>query len=718
MTAELPADAARFLDNLDGLGVPTFTAAPGGAGGSEFLGRPTGWADLNPAGNTQRRARWQPGHALCGVMGGRVAGLDCDPRNGGDPAELRRALAELSIRIYAEVATPGDGAHLYTAGHPDLASALKLEGWPGIEVHSYGTCMYLPGTQRPKYAGRGYVIVLDDLGALLDGDDDSAGALLDWVDRHRPGTRETFTVAVPWDGTPPDTRQRAYLDAVVRNQAADLAAMAPDSWRNVALYTAALKLGSYVAGAGLAEHDVHVALVKASNHNGLITEDGARSVAATIRSGLSNGMRNPRAVPPASEVTDMGPAPAQAGAQGSLSARRVRLTAASTITPKPVRWLWTDRIPIGEVTLTPGRGGIGKSTFHAWLAARVTRGELPGEHHGTSKPVIIASFEDSWARTIVPRLMAAGADLTLVHRVDIITIAEGETTIRLPSDVAALGDEIEKIGVALVSVDPLLSAVDTGLDSYKARDVRASLEPLSKLADRTGCVIVGNAHYTKGGTDPLLAILGSGAFGHVVRAVLAFAKDTDSGECVISIAKNNLGRDDLPSLAYRIESHTITTPEGPADVGRLVMLGESSRSVHDIMRDHGDGGDRTERDEAADWLRDYLVSKGGEAPRVDVLKAAKGAGFTEITLKRARDKVPVYADRRGFPSTSVWTLDKPSATVTVLSSRVQSAHHAKGEPTDPTGDPTGQTGQPVDGVDDLPDPPDDDLPPLPEGFTP
>ena len=35
-------------------------------------------------------------------------------------------------------------------------------------------------------------------------------------------------------------------------------------------------------------------------------------------------------------------------------ARQIRLTPASAIKPRPVRWAWADRIPAGELTLTPG----------------------------------------------------------------------------------------------------------------------------------------------------------------------------------------------------------------------------------------------------------------------------------------------------------------------------------------------------------------------------
>lgn len=83
-------------------------------------------------------------------------------------------------------------------------------------------------------------------------------------------------------------------------------------------------------------------------------------------------------------------------------ARRVRLTPAASIAPRPVRWLWEDRLPVGELALTPGKGGVGKSSFHVWLIAHLTRGTLPGVHYGTPRTVIICAAEDSWERTMCP----------------------------------------------------------------------------------------------------------------------------------------------------------------------------------------------------------------------------------------------------------------------------------------------------------------------------
>src|SRR4051812_7515384 len=91
--------------------------------------------------------------------------------------------------------------------------------------------------------------------------------------------------------------------------------------------------------------------------------------------------------------------------------REVGFTRAADIKPQPVRWLWPGRLAVGSLALLAGREGVGKSTIAYWLAARVTRGDLPGAYCGAPRQVAIVATEDSWAHTVVPRLKAAGADL-------------------------------------------------------------------------------------------------------------------------------------------------------------------------------------------------------------------------------------------------------------------------------------------------------------------
>ena len=341
------------------------------------------------------------------------------------------------------------------------------------------------------------------------------------------------------------------------------------------------------------------------------------------------------------------------------ASRAVRLTPASAVKMRPVRWIWTDRIPAGAITVIPGREGIGKSLMLAWLTARITTGQLPGIHFGQPRPVIYAATEDSWAHTIAPRLYAAGADLDMVYRVDV----EHDGLIdqlTLPRDCATLAVEIERLGVAMLAADPLLSLIHAGIDTHRDRDLRTALEPLAKLADQTGCAVVGLAHFNKSSSDdPLNLITGSRAFSAVARAVIAIARDTDAddGSCVMSQAKSNLGRLDVPSLRYVVETCEIETEEGPAYTGKLVFTGESDRSVADILGANGPEAEQREKlTGAAAWLVSYLMSQGGEAAHADVLKAAKAEGVAERTLFRARKRARVDTRQVGFPARAIWKI--------------------------------------------------------------
>jgi hypothetical protein len=63
------------------------------------------------------------------------------------------------------------------------------------------------------------------------------------------------------------------------------------------LNRAAFSLGQLVAGGVLTEDEVRLRLRDAGNACGLIQDDGGASVVATLNSGLSAGMAQPRGIP-------------------------------------------------------------------------------------------------------------------------------------------------------------------------------------------------------------------------------------------------------------------------------------------------------------------------------------------------------------------------------------------------------------------------------------
>jgi hypothetical protein len=359
-------------------------------------------------------------------------------------------------------------------------------------------------------------------------------------------------------------------------------------------------------------------------------------------------------------TTDMASQRDAAPLADDLPDRLVRLTPASAIRPRPVHWLWNLRVALGTLCLLAGREGIGKSSIAYTLVAQITKGTLSGTFYGTPRAVIVAATEDSWAHSIVPRLMAAGADLDLVYKVDVTIYGEFDTEIILPTDLGQLEAAIETTNVAMVLLDPIVSRLSASLDTHKDSEVRQALEPLTALADRSGISVLGIIHVNKTATgDALNMVMGSRAFGAVARSVLFAMKSPDDDSVkFLGQPKNNLGRDDLPTLTYRIVGERVaTTDEGDVWTGKVEWIGESDLSIADALIASGDHPDApSAMQEATDWLEDYLTSVGGGAASSEVKKAAHAVRITDRTLARARQKLKVTAESQGFPRVTWWVM--------------------------------------------------------------
>ena len=339
----------------------------------------------------------------------------------------------------------------------------------------------------------------------------------------------------------------------------------------------------------------------------------------------------------------------------------LRVTPVSDIKIKATEWLWHHRIPLGALTLLPGREGTGKSTAGAWLAAQVTRGTLPGVYEGVPRGVFYAAREDDWERTIAPRLVAAGADTSRVYRID-VTASGSTIELVLPQHIELLRDGIRKHEVGLLFLDPLMSVINGSIDTHKDREARLALEPLAALAMETDSAVVGLAHFSKAmTTDALNLVMASKAFTAVPRAVIGMARDDDAEEdsvVVVSQIKSNLGPLEIPSLKFTFQQVTVETEDGRgAHVGRLVELGESSRSVAEILAGRGDETDQETWNEAAWWLYDHIIEAGGEAGARDILNAAKARGYSKDSIKRASLKLKLAKRRDGFQGPWLWTFD-------------------------------------------------------------
>jgi hypothetical protein len=334
--------------------------------------------------------------------------------------------------------------------------------------------------------------------------------------------------------------------------------------------------------------------------------------------------------------------------------RELKLVSADTIEMKPVRWLVDEHVPLGSVGLSAGREGIGKSIHSYTLAADITRGRVDGVFKGQPRSVIICATEDSWAHTITPRLRAAGADLSKVFRVDVITKGVN-VELMLPSDVEALTALIAARGdVALVLLDPLIARLASKLDTHKDAEVRQALEPISRMADEVGAVVLGIIHVNKGTSrDPLNMLMGSRAFAAVARFVIFVAVDPDDeNRRLVGMVKNNLGRTNLPTKSFTIVDHHVTTTAEGDEIrtGALVWGPDDERSIRDVISESASKEREpreTPRGNASNWLEGYLGQFTGPELKEKVIAAAQDAGHSKRTIERAADDLRVVCTPEG-----------------------------------------------------------------------
>ncbi|WP_286790491.1 MULTISPECIES: AAA family ATPase [unclassified Pseudomonas] len=336
---------------------------------------------------------------------------------------------------------------------------------------------------------------------------------------------------------------------------------------------------------------------------------------------------------------------------------RANAVQAAHITPTAIRWAWPGWLALGKLTILAGAGGAGKTTLTIGLAATMTcSGRWPdGEIFNQRRSVIIWSSEDDPSDTIVPRLMAAGADLNKVYILQGRINGLGESQPFDPAkDIDLLAAELDRIGdVGMIMIDPIVSAVAG--DMHRANDVRRALQSLVDLAEQYGCAVLGITHFSKGsaGNSPSERVLGSQAFGALARTVLVAGKQEDSDLRVLARAKSNIAIDS-GGCSYSIEECTV----GESITTTRVLWGETLEgTAREILAEiERVENDQVDGDDPAEALRRILSEgplTGKEAKRL-----MTDNGFTQKQIRTAREKLAVETSREGFGKEirSYWSL--------------------------------------------------------------
>jgi putative DNA primase/helicase len=310
----------------------------------------------------------------------------------------------------------------------------------------------------------------------------------------------------------------------------------------------------------------------------------------------------------------------------------------STVTPEAIKWLWPGRFPLGMFVLLAGQPGVGKTTISHSIAAILSAGrKWPfSDHRADTGDVAILTAEDDPKYTLVPRLMAANADLKRIKQIQSVARIQGEHVVDAPLLLSEDMHQLEGLLTAypdtrLLILDPL-SAYLGVKDSHRDADVRQVLGPLTDLAARHGVTILGITHLSKAAGNSAMARF-MGSTGIIAAARAAFLVTEHEDQLMMLPVKNNVAPKQ-GGLTYKIVSKTI---EQGIVTSCIEWTGLTDTNADDAVSQPR----APKKNDAIELLNDIL--KDGPVSVNDIHEAAAKMGITESTVRRAYDEMGILA---------------------------------------------------------------------------
>jgi hypothetical protein len=237
------------------------------------------------------------------------------------------------------------------------------------------------------------------------------------------------------------------------------------------------------------------------------------------------------------------------------------------VAPTAVQWLWKGWLPLGRVSILEGESDVGKSTItlswasivskgSRWPAAVINGKTLVSAHDPAG--VVLVGVEDANDDTVVPRLMAAGANLSRVHALNRPVDDDGKPKpFTVPTDIEWLRQAIVETGAKLVVIDPITACLPEDARHGVDSSIRRILMCLVDLARETDSAIVLIRHFNKAqGMSAKNRGGGSVAYSALVRSVLSAGKmiDPQDNGATFAIARaiGNLSKPP-ESIGYRLD---------------------------------------------------------------------------------------------------------------------------------------------------------------------
>lgn len=295
---------------------------------------------------------------------------------------------------------------------------------------------------------------------------------------------------------------------------------------------------------------------------------------------------------------------------------------------KEAEWHVPEYIPKRSITLTCGDGGSGKTTVLCGIAAGTSAGkkiffDSTPEEFVKYEPqkVLFLSSEDSIEYTLRARLRKAGANLDNIFSVSL----QDESFGAIKFNSLALERLIAEVRPGLVIFDPIQSFIPPEMQMGQRNAMRNCLNPLIGWGEKYGCTFIIVVH-----TNKKQSVFGrnrvadSADIWDIARSVLIVGQ-TQDGKRYLSHEKSNYGEPGATAI-FDIED------------GVAIFEEYSDKKDKDFVQERDfDTRQAPQRADAERFICDFLRS--GKKPTAELDEAAKAAGISNATLRRAKEQL-------------------------------------------------------------------------------
>lgn len=329
-----------------------------------------------------------------------------------------------------------------------------------------------------------------------------------------------------------------------------------------------------------------------------------------------------------------------------------------TFEEEEATWLIPGWMPDGQITLLAADGGIGKTTIWCNIISALSNGSRcvldPIGHTREPAKVLFMTTEDSVRKKLKRKLRLAGANTHNILTPDFTGDKSG-----LLKNLKFGSDEMEKLirhyKPALCVFDPVQGFIPPDINMGSRNAMRDCMAPLISLGEECGTAFLVVCHTNKRkGAYGRDRIADSADLWDISRSVLMAGYTDEQGVRYLSNEKNNYAQLQ-DSLLFTID-----------DNGQVQTEGTTWKRDREYMQEAFAAVQKPKRDDCKEFILNALDIAGGSIKTSDLESQAKAAGYSDRTVRRAKDDLKASGDIRyrntGGSSEKIWYTERSSFT--------------------------------------------------------